>query len=152
MLHGFEKHCLPKGSSADQELWDKTHDDSVRRFKWAKNNKENENVGIRANAFHILSTYYRYGWLVNEDAQLADQYLKDSANLGHARACYDLARRCLEAKDKDLALLYIKKGIENIDESGFDCVETSHNQKSMKNDLEGLQLVCNFSGKAKFGS
>ena len=37
-------------------------DESVERLKWAREHEDDPNDGTKSNAYHILSTYHRYGW------------------------------------------------------------------------------------------
>ena len=145
MLHGYEKHFLSPSLSADQILWERTQSDSLNRLRWAREHEQDEKAGIRSNAFHILYTYYSYGWFVDQNTNTAELYLEKSAELGHAQACYDIARRFLENHNTKKALHYIEKGIEHINEVRFNCSITNHDQKSMKDTLEGLKLVCKFA-------
>lgn len=150
-MYAYQIHCS-KPKSADQELWERTQNNSISRLVWARSNIGIENQGQRANALHILSTYNRYGWFVKQNAELADKYLEDAARLGHAQACYDIAMRVLENKDIEKALIFVKLGLENIDRPDFDCDKTGHIQKHMKRKLEDLQIVCAIKHSGVVGS
>ena len=116
---------------------------SLQRLKWAKEHQEDLNYGIKANAYYILSTYYRYGWAdVADGAELADRYLEGSANLGHTQACCDIARIFMEHGNSDKALSFVKKGLARINDQCFDCAIIGHRQNSMKHDLESLVMIC----------
>jgi hypothetical protein len=152
LLHSYEKskssdHFAKALPSADQALWDRTQEDSIARLRWAKQNKNNSSVAIKSNALHILSTYHRSGWFINQDQMLADLYLRESAELGHAKSCYDMARQTMEDRDFSAANNYIKIGLQNVNNSNFDCVATCHKQQSMQTELERLEKVCAYLEK-----
>lgn len=119
--------------------------ESLQRLKWAKEHQEDPNDGIKANAYYILSRYYRYGWAnVTSNVEFANKYLEESANLGHTQACYDIARIFFDYGNSDKALFYINKGLTRINDHDFDCAVISHSQNAMKHDLESLVMICDY--------
>lgn len=129
--------------SADRALWERSKQVARNRLDLAMKAKDSSDDGVKANALLVLSTYYRGGWCdLEQNSELADEYLKEAAHLGHSRACYEYARRLLGNGDKESALDYAKKGIEKISDSSFDSSLTAHNQKSMEDMLNGIKKVC----------
>jgi hypothetical protein len=130
--------------------WDKILDadrerKGLRRLSWAWSNHESADIGLRANALHVLCDFYNYGWNVAENENIAFDHLEQSAKLGHAKSCYDMARRALDKEcDIEKAREFIRMGLACIDDTSFDCKQENYVQAEHKIKLEELMVVCKF--------
>lgn len=124
-------------------------DGSSQILKWVQENQKDPHEGIKANVYYILSTYHKYGWAgVIRNPELADNYLEKAATLGHTQACYDIAKIfLLDHGNTEKALFYINKGLTKINSYEFDCKVTNHHQAFLKQDLEGLIMICEYAQK-----
>lgn len=122
-------------------LWERNQQDVKNRLEWAFSNQRSSNMGLRANALYVLSEYYRYGWGgVQEDEKRADNYLRESAGLGHARACYEFVRK-YSSRELPSCNIYIQRALSQIDNPSFNCPQVGHDQKSMEHELRVLSSI-----------
>lgn len=129
--------------SAGERLWNIIQKRrNPERLYWAFERKNSIDIGERANALYILHTNYKYGWTVEENETLSNEYLKQAADLGHAQACYDVARTFFETSNFNQALLYVNIGLEKIEDFSFDCEENDYIQKSLEKRLQTLSTSC----------
>ncbi len=84
------------------------------------------------------------GWCgLPQDSTLAKEYLKKSAELGHAQAIYDFTRDVLRTPEVELAKQYINQALQQhkLDDIKFDFDLYGYKQGSMKHALEYLLQV-----------
>lgn len=137
MLHQYKTSQI----SADRVLWDRLDDDKRRLLRWAEEKKTSHIDGERANALHILYNYHMCGWCgLPQDPEFAKKCLKESANLGHAKAIYDFTRDVLCTAEMQQAKQYIHQAIESnkLDDASFDFSFNHYKQASMKQELKML--------------
>lgn len=139
-LYNYPKNTSHR--SADKVIMENSRQDYLDRFKLAVQLNENPIDGIRANALLVFSVYYRDERFFDPDYEFAKQCLKESAELGHSQACFEMARKHLGKNENAKALYYVKRGLEKIDDQSFNSTLTSHNQGSIKNTLLGLKKIC----------
>lgn len=117
-------------------------DEQGRRLDWAIQNKDSDNCGIKANALYILHKYYLGGWCgIAQDPSFAKKCLKESAELGLARAIYDFTRDALFSFEREQAKEYIKQALQEnkLDDDSFDL--DGYKQRYMKEEVENLLKV-----------
>ena len=137
MLHKYQS----LQESSDRMLWDRIENDKKRLLKWAKEKKTSCIDGEKANALHVLYNYYMGGWCgLPINIEIAKKCLKESAELGHAKAIYDFTRDALGTPEIQQAKIYICQALEQdkLSDTRFDFEFNNYKQGSMKQELEGL--------------
>jgi TPR repeat protein len=127
-----------------RQLIDAEKETSVAIYKWVDVAQNDLNLKIRSNAYYVLSYYYEFAWFVPKDLDKARHFLEQAASLGHAEACYELARKFLleRANEEGRALFWIHQGLSQVDDESFNCGRINYIQGSLKEDLEALKKIC----------
>lgn len=135
MLSSLE--VLDQLIEAEQEM-------ALSIYKWVDASQHDLNLKVRSNAYFVLSYYYEFAWFVPKDLTQARYFLEQAANLGHAAACYELARKFLLEKhnEEGRALWWINQGLNQIDDETFNCKIINYTQCELKEDLEALKKIC----------